>query len=255
MEKDQLFIATTSSHFPEKAFEYAKKVAEAYEKEICIISLDENKNIVDVATKYQEQTSVKINVIEENVSANFAYTLEKAEASMVVFEISNNKPFNNISYLLKLCRDLRIPYIFVKEDFEEIKFNKVIVPISFLVEEKEKGPFSSGFGRYLKSEIILMPANDYGSKARNNCNAIIKLLEKFELNFQEVKAKGDSYKVELEAVKAAKQYDADIAIITASRDYGLDDIIFGPKELHILKQTEIPVMLLNPRGDLYVLCG
>ena len=52
----------------------------------------------------------------------------------------------------------------------------------------------------------------------------------------------------------AKIFDADIAIITASREYGLDDIIFGPKELHIIKKSEIPLMVLNPRGDLYVLC-
>ena len=35
---------------------------------------------------------------------------------------------------------------------------------------------------------------------------------------------------------------------------GLDDIIFGPKERKIIKNIDIPTMLINPRGDLYALC-
>ena len=34
----------------------------------------------------------------------------------------------------------------------------------------------------------------------------------------------------------------------------LDDIIFGPKEQHMVKKSEKPVLLVNPRGDLYALC-
>jgi len=43
-------------------------------------------------------------------------------------------------------------------------------------------------------------------------------------------------------------------IVSASRDYGLDDILFGPKEYHVVKKSDIPVLLVNPRGDLYALC-
>jgi hypothetical protein len=44
-------------------------------------------------------------------------------------------------------------------------------------------------------------------------------------------------------------------IISASRDYGLDDIFFGPKELKVIRQSPVPVMVINPRKDLYTLCG
>ena len=152
--------------------------------------------------------------------------------------------------MLKISRELRIPYIFVKENFAEIKFDKVVVPVTFLVEDREKGRFASGLGRFMQSEILLLTANDYGSKAQSNTNAIKTLLDKFSLKYDVSKTKSDSYKAEKEAL----QYGADLVIVTASREYGLDDIIFGAKELHIIKKAEIPVMLLNPRGDLYVLC-
>ena len=254
MSPDQIFIATTADTFPQKAFEYAEKTAKGFGKEICLISLGENAEIAEKAACFQAETSIKINFLEGNKAAVFSETLEEMEASMVIFELSNKKPFNNISYLLKISRELRIPYIFVKEDFAEINFDKVIVPITFLIEDREKGSFASGLGRFMQSEILLLTANDYGSKAQMNTNTIKTLLDKFSLKYETAKARKDSNKTEMEAVQNAAQYGANMAIITASREYGLDDIIFGAKELHIIREAEIPVMLLNPRGDLYVLC-
>jgi hypothetical protein len=255
MTKDQIFVAVGSSEIPQSSFEYARKIAEAYEKEICIVPIADNCKSEHLACELQQTNNIKINYLENNILPIFTETIEKHEASMIIFELSNQKPLNNIAFLLKICRDLRVPYIFTKQTFSNIQFDKILVPVSFLVEEKEKGPFASGFGRFLKSEILLMPANDYGSKARNNCNAIRTLLEKFEIKNQEIKAKKDSYKVEMEATQRSKEIGAGVVLVTASREYGLDDIIFGPKELHIIKKAEIPVVLLNPRGDLYVLCG
>jgi nucleotide-binding universal stress UspA family protein len=252
--RDQIFIPTTTSFFPEKAFEYACKVAQGFDKEVCLISLDENPSIVDFIATHQPSANVKINYMEGNKTNCLTETLESAEASMIVFELSSHKPFNNISYLLKLSRGLRIPYIFVKEN-QEIKFDRIIVPVTFLTEEKEKGRFANNFGRFMKSEITLLRANDYGSKAQHNTNAIKTLLDKYDIKYEEIKAGKDSYKVEAEAIQTASHYKAEMAIITASREYGLDDLLFGPKELHIIRKAQIPVMLLNPRGDLYVLCG
>jgi hypothetical protein len=248
MSNDQIFIATTKNIFPRKAFQYAEKAAKGFGKEICLISLDENTAIAAQAADFQAETDVKVNYLEGNKAKIFTETLEESEASMVIFELSNKK--NNLSYLLKISRELRIPYIFVKENFGEIRFDKVVVPVTFLVEDREKGRFASGLGRFMQSEILLLTANDYGSKAQSNTSAIKTLLDKFSLKYEVSKTKTDSYKAEMEAL----QYGADLAIVTASREYGLDDIIFGAKELHIIKKAEIPVMLLKPRGDLYVLC-
>ncbi len=253
MSPDQIFIALTNGFSPQKAFEYAEKIAKGFNKEICLISFDNNTTIAEQAKEFQAKTDVKVNFLAGNATKNFSETLEQSEASMVIFELSHTKPFNNISFLLKLCRNLRIPYIFVKEE-QEIKFDKVLVPVTFLVEEKEKGRFANNFGRFMNSEIILLRANDYGSKAQHNVNAMKTLMDKYDTKYEEIKAQKDSYKVEMEAIQTTEDYRANLAIITASREYGLDDIIFGPKELHIVRKAEIPVMLLNPRGDLYVLC-
>jgi len=36
-------------------------------------------------------------------------------------------------------------------------------------------------------------------------------------------------------VQKAENENAGIVIVTASREYGLDDVLFGPKEQHLVK--------------------
>ena len=109
-------------------------------------------------------------------------------------------------------------------------------------------------GRFLGSEIQILQAKDYGTRAKKNVDAITKVYDGFELKYSVEMGKKDSFKVEKEAVEMAMNGEYGMVLITNSRDYGLDDIIFGPKEQHLFKSTTTPLMCINPRGDLYVLC-
>jgi nucleotide-binding universal stress UspA family protein len=149
---------------------------------------------------------------------------------------------------------LRIPYLFYKDSFLALDLTKVILPVGFLEEELEKAQFAAAFGRFCGSEIKMLLANDYGSKAATNAEKMKSLFDKFDFNYTLDKANKDSFKVEAESIEVAQQEGAGLIIVSASRDYGLDDILFGPKEYHVLKKSEIPVLLVNPRGDLYALC-
>ena len=64
----------------------------------------------------------------------------------------------------------------------------------------------------------------------------------------------DSFKIEKEAMKKAVELQAGLLMISASRDYGMDDILFGPKEQKVISKSTVPVMVINPRKDLYTLC-
>lgn len=178
---------------------------------------------------------------------------EQLDASFLMLQLTDHK-FGTIKQLLKNCRDLRIPYLFFKPEFPQLDLRKVILPIGFLEEELEKAQFASAFGRFCDSEIHMLLANDYGTKAKMNAEKMSTLFDKFELIYNVQKAKKDSFKVEMEATEVAILEKAGLIIVSASRDYGLDDIIFGPKELHVVRKSELPVLLINPRGDLYALC-
>jgi len=261
--KQQIFIAAHPGFFPEKGFELACKLAKMYEKEICFLGIPQKskKDVIDYIDTFSQwikekkaNLSVRLNQYTLDVNEDFTDVMEHTEASMIIFEIADKKFYNKPIEQLEMCRQLRIPYFFVNQN-QDICFDKVLVPVGFLNEEREKGPFSSSMGRFFKSEILLMPAKDYGSRARKNTEAIQTLLDKFNLQYKYIDATKDSSKVELEAAQKAKELGANMLIISASRDYGLDDIFFGPKELKVIRQSPVPVMVINPRKDLYTLCG
>ncbi len=259
--KQQIFLAAHPNYFPEKGFQLACELAKVYEKEICFLGIQDKVDRIDYLDAFtqwikakSENVPVKLNQYTLDLNEDFTDVMESTEASMIVFEIAGEKFYNKPAEQLEICRQLRIPYFFIKQN-QSINFDKVLVPIGRLNEEREKGPFSSSMGRFFNSEILLMPAKDYGSRARENTEAIQTLLDKFNLRYKRIDAAKDSSKVELEAVRKTDELGAGMLMISASRDYGLDDILFGSKELKVIKKATIPVMVINPRGDLYTLCG
>ena len=189
---------------------------------------------------------------EDNVVrlGDVADVLEQLDASMLVVELTNKL---SVQTYLDAFRALRIPYLFVRAG-QKPNFEKVALPISFLIEDKEKGPFAAAFGRFFKSQLIIFQPKDYGTKALQNIDAIKTLLDSFQLNYEVRKASKDSNGVEREAANWAASGEAGLVLVSASREYGLDDLLFGSKERKMITRTNVPIMLINPRGDLYTLC-
>ena len=178
---------------------------------------------------------------------------DEIDASFLLLQCVDERK-KTILQLLSACRELRIPYLLHKDSFRNFDFRKVILPIGFLEEEMEKTQFAAAFGRFFDSEVLMVLANDYGSKAAANAEKMKLFFSIFKFQFSLQKAKSDSFGVEKESIIIAIGANSGLLIISASREYGLDDIIFGPNELHIVRKSTVPVLLVNPRGDLYALC-
>ena len=189
---------------------------------------------------------------EDNIVrlGDVADVVEQLDASLLVVELTNKL---SVQTYLDAFRALRIPYLFVRAG-QKPNFEKVALPISFLIEDKEKGPFAAAFGRFFKSQLVIFQPKDYGTKALQNIDAIKTLLDSFQLNYEVRKASKDSNGVEREAANWAASGEAGLVLVSASREYGLDDLLFGSKERKMITRTNVPIMLINPRGDLYTLC-
>ncbi len=175
--------------------------------------------------------------------------VEKYDVAMVVVEIEKK----NLSWCLKKMRELRVPYIILRAGMS-VDCKRISVPVTYLEEEKEKAPFAASFARFLGSELVIHKPKDYGTKAERNIEAFEKLFKSFDLQYKVIQSAKKSEKLEMEAVLRAKEDAVSMVIVSASREYGLDDIIFAPKEKRIIDKSAVPVMLINPRGDLYSLC-
>lgn len=162
---------------------------------------------------------------------------------------------------LNECREERRPYVFITETMEvpqEVK--RILVPISMLEEEVYKAEICTYIARKTGAHIILLKAKDYGSHAEQNTNRIATHIRSVAertgtaISYEITEAKKDSFGLVREASDRVREFQADLLVLTASRDYGWDDILFGPPERHAIGRCSVPVMLVNPREDLFSLC-
>ncbi|MBQ9752267.1 MAG: universal stress protein [Paludibacteraceae bacterium] len=172
----------------------------------------------------------------------------------------------SIQQVLDACREERRPYVLIKKDLKEhSKLATILVPITMLEEEVYKAEICTYLARKTGAHIILLRANDYGSKAKRNTQRIITHIRTIcertgnKITYEEQVAKGDSFHIHKELASISynlqeKDKGGILILLTASREYGLDDWLFGPPEQYVIRHSSVPVMLVNPRSDLFSLC-
>ena len=166
-----------------------------------------------------------------------------------------------IQQVLNECRELRTPYVVITPSMRDVTaLRRIIVPVSRLEEETYKAEICTYLARKTGAHIILLQAHDYGSRARQNVGKMITHIQAViaktgtDISYEVVEAKKDSSRVNREAAERQRDFVADLILLTASREYGLDDLLFGPQERHVIQRALVPVMLVNPRDDLFSLC-
>ena len=175
-----------------------------------------------------------------------------------LIECANDK--RTIQKHLNECREERRPYVFVTNTMNIKPLHRLLVPVSMLEEETYKAEICTYLARKTGAHIILLQANDYGSHARQNVNRIVTHIKAVmertgeNISYEVAQAKKDSFSLVREASERQRDFRHDSLILTASRDYGLDDILFGPPERKAIQRALVPVMLVNPREDLFSLC-
>ena len=178
---------------------------------------------------------------------------------IIVHECANSP--RDIQRVLNQCRELRSPYVVITPAMKEVTtLRRILVPVTRLEEETYKAEICTYLARKTGAEIILLQANDYGSRARINVGKIVTHIQAIsaqtqcDIRYQVIMAKKDSSKVNREAAERQRDFVSDLILLTASREYGLDDLFFGPQERHVIQRALVPVMLVNPRADLFSLC-
>ena len=179
-----------------------------------------------------------------------------------------------IQQVLDACREERRPYVVIKDSCSaqqsccsEVQngstLSSILVPVTMLEEEVYKAEVCTYLARKTGAHLILLRANDYGSKAIKNTQRIITHIQTIAertgepITYEERIAKGDSFHIhkELHTIPPLEgEARWGLILLTASREYGLDDWLFGPPERYVIRHSQVPVMLVNPRADLFSLC-
>jgi hypothetical protein len=169
------------------------------------------------------------------------------------------KCFFTAKKALKFIRQSRFPVMTVNfmVEYEAMNYKHVLLPLDIERQNKEKALWAGYFSRFYGSVVhILYPKyKDEGLAQLVNDNVafVEKLYENLEVTYEKHETEPQKY-LDAYGLEFAPQVSAGVEVIMMTRYYTLADVLTGPRERKIIGKTGMPVLCINQRDDLYVLC-
>lgn len=164
--------------------------------------------------------------------------------------------FFSVKKALKFIRQSRFPVMTVTAYLENVTdYKNILLTLDIERQNKEKALWAGYFSRFYGSVIhILYPEyKDEGlaKLVRDNVDFVEKLYENLEISYDKHPVSSQSY---LDAYALTDTHESGALVIMMTRYYTLADVLTGPRERKIIGKTGLPVLCINQRDDLYVLC-
>lgn len=186
------------------------------------------------------------------VSTEIKTFAETIEAYLIVMK--TQKPKGKEKYFgtrcVRVMMGSKIPFIVVQEPPKHLGLRRVVFPIDFRMENKEKLSWISYLSKYYTSKIYLLKPNAHDYVIRNNLDFAIRFLEGKDIDYEIITAK-ERFNLAEETVEFANEIKAELIIIMLSKNITFAKIMLGLKDQKYISNIyKIPVMCLNPRSDI-----
>lgn len=184
-------------------------------------------------------------------------------AVLIITEVRNNNKTRSCSpkSLLRNLYASRIAYLTVQQPMQQEgnPLGIVLLTLDSLRESKEKVLWATYFGRFHQSQTLLVTENSNDSYLKQqieyNVAFTSKIFGNFNLPIKRLSFPKQKGNIDVLAPVIAKQYHAGIVICQTTKNRNLAHRLFGSAEEKVIVNAEhIPILFLNPRSDLYVLC-
>jgi len=248
------------------ALQHALLVAKNTGDDIAIVHIIDNDSQYDPAfekcNEIAENTfnkhflKPKVVVKTGNIFTAIGEAAKDTYAGLVIMGTHGIKGVQKLtgSWALKVIVHSEVPFIIIQGPPKSKKFKNIVFPIDFKVENKEKNQWVNYLAKNYQSKFFLITqdSKDKVFKRRINANMVFakKYLTSRNVEF-EIRTAPAKTKFWKGTISYAKEINADLILIMATRDIGIADYAFGANEQNILANPEgIPVMCINPSASL-----
>jgi nucleotide-binding universal stress UspA family protein len=247
----------------EFAFAHALNVAKATGNTISLLHIVKTDREVDLARrkvqssaealKQRYQVKPDVLVKKGNIFKTISHAATEHNAEMVIMGTHGIRGMQKLtgSWALKVIVKSKIPFMVVQKAPDSPSYNKVVFPIDYKKENKEKIKWSSFVSKYFKVKYLIFTQNasDSGFKKKVSANVHFakKYLDSNQFEFEVFNAPGKSDFAK-ETIDFAEQEKADMIMVITTRNIIFTDYMVGANEQKILaNQAQIPVLCVNPR--------
>lgn len=253
------------------ALEHAMRLAKMVNNDVQLIHILDKKNdhrqimekMLPEVEKAEKQFGIKPGIIlkEGSIFTTISEVANNIQANLVVMATHGIHGIQKItgSWALKVIVGSRVPFLVVQAPPSNAYLKKIVFPIDFQNESKEKLPWIIYLAQYYRSAILVYRNNVHDERLRVKVNQNILFLKKA------LDAKNINYSIHINESKTpfaeacvsfAREQNADLIAIMTTKNIGFTDYVFGAVEQQIIANPyKIPVICVNPREDLYKLSG
>lgn len=258
----KILVPYDYSELSDFAVKHAVQIAKITESSIVFLNIIEDlslesealKKLEDAAKEVSDKYGVPIEskIRHGKVSSVIRTFAETLDVFLVVMKTQKPQGKEKMigSRTLRLMVGSKIPFYVVQAPPKHLGMRKIVFPIDFRKENKEKLSWISFLSKYYTSKIYLFKPNAHDYVIRNNVEFAKRFLEGKDIDYEIVSGKG-KYNLANEAVTFSNEVKADLLIIMLNRNITVAKAMLGLKDQkYISNEFKIPVMCLNPRSDL-----
>lgn len=249
------------------AIVHGAKMSGIFQKELCLFHPLHNKgkeeklsiqktltNIIHKLKKDLPGIPISSLTLKGDLVQCIDRVAEQYDAIMLVLSSDNLKP------KLRALQLSQIPFLFVGASTpDSLSYQQVMLPVDFRKVMKDTSLWASYFGRFNQANVTIMTATEkdreHARAIKKNLKFIRQLLTKLRLNYQLLETPKGSFGLPFEALNRCHEQAHDLLIVPSSKNISLIDLIIGLPETKIIKKAgHLPVLCINPKRDMYILC-
>ena len=277
-KKLNVIVITDFTDFGDAAVRYGSVVAAIFNASLTIVgNYIPHKKFINHKKRTSETLSPHFRRSLENLSDHSIETILLSdpftaselyqyadETNTVMFVIAVSSQKNRTTFNRKkafsFIKPSRHPVLVVGNQMPGINiFKLVLLPIDIYLNSKEKAMWAGYFHRYYQAPVhiiySLFKDEFLLQKVKDNLAFVEKLYQNLNINYALHPITPPVDNIDYHSMKIAPQFQATLTVIMMTRYRSLTDLLLGVKEKKMIgNPIGFPVLCLNERDDLYVLC-
>ncbi len=272
--RDQYIIAyITDLSSYENVVSWSIKFCNLLKKGLILLHISDSK-YTNVSTNEAQE---KLKQINDSISLPFIHSYaalsgntkdiinsigELLNAVMIVTKVDKNSEKTSPIFYNNILKDFytsRIAY-FVFDNYDKSNnFHDIVLSMNAMKECKEKILWASYFGRFAKSVTHIFYRrykDEYLQKQLNlNIGFLRKMFRRFDIQTLNAHCMDKRNKLDVQAMEYAKNNSCSLCIFQTTKNKSFIEWFSGLDERLVLKNIDfVPILFLNQRDDLFVMC-
>lgn len=244
---------------------HGARMADMLKKELCLTAIWKDKSQKsEIQDKIVQTTrNLKLNLpdlpiswllLQKSLRDNMQKLVDEYNGVLVVLHQTD------IHWVLKAFQQSSIAFLFVNGELPRfLSYKNVLVPVDYRKASKETSLWASYLGRFNRSQVQLIYAhetnNEDAGRLMKNLEFFKKFLSSLNVRHQQIAGKASSWGICNETLNRADEWMGDLMIFSGSSSITLLDLMIGLPEKRIVKKAgHLPILLINPRKDICMMC-